>query len=168
MGKQFEWEKLSKLRKVIKDRKTTIVKKSNGTTSGGVILTDETIKPYLDQLADLEAKIAEDKKAMTTEERVDNAAEEVIADAAQNKDDITTTIKDCFAKAFPKKFAKIHKWAYVRPSSGSAGEGPKIKVRVDEYMDRETDTYKYYDANGKAGSAAGSALEWITLDHALL
>jgi len=162
MGKECLWKKASKVRKIIKDRRTTITKSRNGNTVGGIALDDDTIKPYMKQLADIEAQLKKDKDAMSTKERVDDAAKEVMADAAQNKEDITTTIQDCFAKAFPKKFAKIHKWAYVRPSSGSAGEAPKIKVRVDEYMDRELDLYKYYDADGNAGSAAGSALEWIT------
>ena len=165
MGKECLWKKAYKVRKIIKDRRTTITKSRNGNTVGGIALDDDTIKPYMKQLADIEAQLKKDKDAMSTKERVDDAAKEVMADAAQNKEDITTTIQDCFAKAFPKKFAKIHKWAYVRPSSGSAGEAPsrdKIKVRVDEYMDRELDLYKYYDTDGNVACAPGSALEWIT------
>ena len=129
MGKRFEWKKVSKLRKIVKERRTTITKSRNGNTVGGVPLDDETIKPYLKQLADLEAKMEKDREAMSTKERVDYSTQEILADAEQKKDEIVEAVKDCFAKLAPKKFAKIHKWAYVRPSSGSAGEAPSRDSR---------------------------------------
>ena len=97
-------QRINYLRRTIRDRKTTIVKDKNGVQKGGVTLTDETIKPYQKQLADLEAKIAKDKENMSTGERVDTAAAEVIADAEQNKDEIKQYIAEHFAKVFPKKF----------------------------------------------------------------
>jgi len=100
---------------------------------------------------------------MSTKERIDDAAEEVMADAEQNKNDVISIIDNRFSKAFPKKFSKIGKWAYVSPASGSAKAAPKIKVRVDEEIDKELNLYKYYDDKGNAGSTAGSNIEWITL-----
>ena len=49
MGKRCEWDKITKLRRIIKDRRTIIVKKLNGTSGGGVALNDDTIKLYLKQ-----------------------------------------------------------------------------------------------------------------------
>ena len=71
---------------------------------GGIILDDGTIKPYLKELADLEAKIAKDKENMSTGERVDTAAAEVMADAEQKKNEIKQYIAEHFAKVLPKKF----------------------------------------------------------------
>ena len=162
MGKQCDWMKVSRFRTIVKDMKTPVQKSRNGNTVGGTVLNAETVKPYLKQLELLEAKIAKDKEAMSTKDRVDDAAQEVMADAAQNNKKIIEALDDRFAKLAPKKFAKIKKWAYVSPASGSAGEAaPKIKVRVDEYMDKELDLYKYYDSAGNVGCAPGSALDWI-------
>ena len=68
--------RITYLRKTIKDRKTKITKDRHGAPSGGVILNDETIKPYLEQLANLEAKLANDKGAspMAAAPSVDGAA----------------------------------------------------------------------------------------------
>ncbi len=163
MTKQQDWKRKSDLKRIIKNRKTTITKDRHGNPSGGVILDEETIKPYVKKLANLEAQMAANKEAMTTKERVDDAAQEVMADAEQNKNDIISIIDNRFSKAFPKKFLKINKWAYVSPASGSANAAPKIKVRVDEEMDKELNIYKYYDDKGNAGCAAGSIIEWISL-----
>ena len=62
MGKQQDWRRISYLRKVTIDRKTPITKRANGAISGGVTLTDETIKPYVEKLAALEANMKENKK----------------------------------------------------------------------------------------------------------
>jgi len=62
MGKQQDWRRISYLRKVTIDRKTPITKRANGATSGGVTLTDETIKPYVEKLAALEANMKANKK----------------------------------------------------------------------------------------------------------
>ena len=56
MTKQQEWKQITYLRKVIKCGKTSIIKKPSGTISGGVTLTDEAIKPYVEKLSALEAK----------------------------------------------------------------------------------------------------------------
>jgi hypothetical protein len=73
MGKQQDWEKVSKLRKVIKSGKTTEVKDSRtGKIKGGIILTDETVKPYKEKLAKLEAKIKADREQMSNVERTDD------------------------------------------------------------------------------------------------
>ena len=105
MGKQQDWTKVTYLRKIIKDMKTKSVKCSRaGNSKGGVILTDETVKPYMEELAKLEAKIAKEKEEMSAGERVDTAAAEVMADAEQKKDEIKQYIAEHFAKVFPKKF----------------------------------------------------------------
>ena len=62
MGKQQDWRRISYLRKVTIDRKTPITKRANGAISGGVTLTDETIKPYVEKLAALEANMEANKK----------------------------------------------------------------------------------------------------------
>ena len=82
MGKQQDWKKVTTIRKIVKDMKTKSVKCSRtGDMKGGVILTDETAKPYKEELAKLEAKLAKEKEEMSTGERVDTAAAEVMADA---------------------------------------------------------------------------------------
>ena len=174
MGKQQDWEKISKLRKVVKDRKTTIIKNPNGNIKGGVILTDETLKPYMEKLAALEAKIAKDKEQMSIGERVDTAAAEVIADAEQNKDDIKEYIAEQFAKLAPKKFTQpINKWAYIAakgsgdyyknasgqifPRKGDIPENCTFihKVRVHDCIDKDVDMYKYFHEDGTAGCEKG-------------
>jgi hypothetical protein len=73
MGKQQEWKQITYLRKVIKCGKTPITKKPNGTICGGVTLTDETIKPYVEKLAALEANMEANKKqALTTQTTTTN------------------------------------------------------------------------------------------------
>ena len=62
MGKQQDWRRISYLRKVTIDRKTPITKRVSGAISGGVTLTDETIKPYVEKLAALEANMEANKK----------------------------------------------------------------------------------------------------------
>ena len=114
MMKAQQWDKLTYLRKTIKDRRTKIVKDKSGGQKGGVILTDETVKPYMEELAKLEAKMAEDKDKMSAGERVDTAAAEVMAAAEQNKDELKGFIGEQFAKAFPKKMkSQINQWAYI-------------------------------------------------------
>ena len=73
MGKQQDWDKVCKLRKVVKDMKTKEVKVSRtGKIKGGIILTDETVKPYKEKLAKLEAKIKADREQMSNVERIDD------------------------------------------------------------------------------------------------
>ena len=73
MGKQQDWDKACKLRKVVKDMKTKDVKVSRtGKIKGGIILTDETVKPYKEKLAKLEAKIKADREQMSNVERIDD------------------------------------------------------------------------------------------------
>ena len=103
MGKSEDWAKITKPRTTIKNKKTPAVQQG-GKVKGGVILTDETVKPYMEELAKLEAKIAKEKEEMSAGERVDTAAAEVMADAEQNKDEIKQYIAEQFAKAWPKKF----------------------------------------------------------------
>ena len=175
MGKQQNWEKVSKLRKIVKDMKTKAVKCSRtGNMKGGIILNDETVKPYMEELANLEAKLAKEKEEMSTGERVDTAAAEVIADAEQNKDEIKEYIAEQFAKLAPKKFTQqINKWAYIaakgsgdyyKTSSGQVfprkGDIPEEctfihKVRVHECIDNDLDIYKYFHEDGTAGSEKG-------------
>ena len=88
MTKGQDWAKITYLRATIKSRRTKIVKDKNGRTKGGIALDDETIKKYQEQLDVLESKMAKDKEKMTTNERVDNAAEQVIANADVNADKI--------------------------------------------------------------------------------
>lgn len=55
--------KVSALRKIVKDMQTKSVKCSRtGNSKGGVILTDETVKPYMEELSKLEAKMAKEKE----------------------------------------------------------------------------------------------------------
>ena len=73
MGKQQDWDKVSKLRKVVKDMKTKEKKDPHtGKIRGGIILTDETVKPYKEKLAKLEAKIKADREQMSNVERIDD------------------------------------------------------------------------------------------------
>ena len=178
MGKQQDWKKVSTLRKIVKDMKTKAVKCSRtGNIKGGVILTDETVKPYMEELANLEAKLAKEKEEMSTGERVDTAAAEVIADAEQNKDEIKQYIAEQFAKLAPKKFTQqINKWAYIAAKGsgdyyktlsgqifprlqreGDIPEGCTFmhKVRVHECIDNDLDIYKYFHEDGTAGSEKG-------------
>ena len=101
MGKQQEWKQITYLRKVIKCGKTPITKKPNGTISGGVTLTDETIKPYVEKLAALEAKTKTSREQMTNVEHIDDNTAEIIADAEQNKDEIKEYIAEQFATVAP-------------------------------------------------------------------
>ena len=78
MTKKQNWRTNSYLRVIIKDRKTPIIKKRDGRTAGGVSLTDETVKPYEEQLASLEAKVKEAKEQMTTVERMDDNTTEIV------------------------------------------------------------------------------------------
>ena len=175
MGKQQDWKKVSTLRKIVKDMKTKAVKcKRTGNMKGGVILTDEAVKPYMEELANLEAKLAKEKEEMSTGERVDTAAAEVIADAEQNKDEIKEYIAEQFAKLAPKKFTQqINKWAYIAakgsgdyyktlsgqifPRKGDIPEECTFihKVRVHECIDNDLDIYKYFHEDGTAGSEKG-------------
>jgi len=175
MGKQQDWDKVCKLRKVVKDMKTKEKKDPHtGKIRGGIILTDETLKPYKEELTKLEAKIAKDKEQMSIGERVDTAAAEVIADAEQNKDDIKEYIAEQFAKLAPKKFTQpINKWAYIAakgsgdyyknasgqifPRKGDIPENCTFihKVRVHDCIDKDVDMYKYFHEDGTAGCEKG-------------
>ena len=105
MGKQQDWKKVTTLCKIVKDLKTKVRKDlRTGKIQGGVILTDETVKPYMEELAKLEAEIAKEKEQMSTGERVDTAAAEVMAHAEQKKDEIKQYIAEHFAKLCPKTF----------------------------------------------------------------
>ena len=105
--------------------KTKAQKSRNGNSVGGVVLNEETVKPYAKQLADLEAKMAKDKEQMSTKERVDNAAEDVKADAEQNTAKILASLDANFKIAYPKKFMLINKWAYI----DAIGSGDYYKTR---------------------------------------
>lgn len=183
MGKEVDWKRVSKLRKIIKDRRTKVQKSRNGNVVGGKELNDETIKPYLEELAELEAKIAKDKEQMSTGERVDAAAQEAMANDDQNTADTQQFVHECFARAFPNKFRNgIHKWAYVdakgsgdyykrpdgtvHPRTGEIPEGCTFahKVRVQECIDKDLDIYKYWHEDGTADHATGLAsFVWINL-----
>jgi hypothetical protein len=67
MTRSQDWKKITYLRKTIKERKTKVTKDRNGNPGGGIILTDETIKPYLKQLDDLEGKMAETRRQKLVE-----------------------------------------------------------------------------------------------------
>ena len=88
MKRQCSWQKISELRKILKDKKTRVVKGKDGKIKGGVDIVDGSNlhNKYSKELADLEAKMARAKESMTTGERVDTAAQEIIADAALNKE----------------------------------------------------------------------------------
>ena len=183
MGKEVDWKRVSKLRKIIKDRRTKVQKSRNGNVVGGKELNDETIKPYLDELAELGAKIAKDKEQMSTGERVDAAAQEAMANNDQNTADTQQFVHECFARAFPNKFRNgIHRWAYVdakgsgdyykrpdgtvHPRTGEIPEGCTFahKVRVQECIDKDLDIYKYWHEDGTADHATGLAsFVWINL-----
>ena len=174
MALSCDYNKIAYLRKTIRDRRTRIVKDKNGDQKGGVILTDETIQPYERELAALEAKMAEDKEKMKTGERVDAAAEDVKADAEQNKEDLMALINDKFEKLAPNKFKQdINKWAYIDAKGNSdyykrpdgkvyprTGDIPPEctfihKVRVQGCIEKELDLYKFFHEDGTAGHATG-------------
>jgi hypothetical protein len=183
MTKQQEWRRISHLRGIIKDRQTRIIKDQHGNKKGGIILTDETIKPYVRELEALEAKMAKDKEQMTTNERVDDAAEDVKANNDANTAELKAYIDTKFEKLNPKKFKnQINKWAYIQ-AKGSGDhyktpEGKYVKrlgdippgcifihkVRVQEKVDDELDMYKYFHEDGTVGSAIGwDSFDFITL-----
>ena len=63
MGKQQDWDKVCKLRKVVKDMKTKEKKDPHtGKIRFGIILTDETLKPYKEEFTKLEATIAKGER----------------------------------------------------------------------------------------------------------
>lgn len=182
MGEQQDWTKATYLRKIIKNMKTQVRKCSRtGNMKGGVILTDETVKPYMEELAKLEAKFAKEKKQMSTGERVDTAAAEVMADAEQNNDEILAKIAEHFAKLAPTKLTQpIHKWAYIaaegsgdyyktpsgqlfprcNPQSGEMCDIAEAytfihKVRIHKCTDQDLDMYRHFHEDGKAESAKG-------------
>ena len=110
MGKQQIWNKITSLRKIIKEKKTRIVKDNRtGKTKGGVILTDETLNPFKDELAALEAKMAKEKKKCASVSEWTLPQEEVMADASQNKEEIKEYIVEQFTKLSPKKFNNVNK-----------------------------------------------------------
>jgi len=183
MTKQQEWRRIAYLRGIIKDRQTTIVKDKNGNKKGGILLNDETVQPYVTELEALEAKMAKDKETMSTNERVDDAAEHVNAHNDANTERVLAHVSTCFEKLNPKKFkAQINKWAYI-PAKGRAdyyrtpagtyvkrlGDIPPgcifiHKIRIHEKIDDELDMYKYFHEDGTAGSAVGwDSFDFITL-----
>ena len=113
MTNKQDWRKISYLRVIIKDRKTPIIKKRDGRTAGGVSLTDETVKPYKEQLASLEAKVKEAKEQMTTVERMDDNTAELTAHNGINTDRIIESVQEGFSKLAPKKFNCVGKCAYI-------------------------------------------------------
>ena len=120
MTKQQDWRRIAYLRSIIKDRQTTIVKDRNGNKKGGILLNDETVQPYVRELEALEAKMAKEKEKMSTNERVDDAAENVNAHNDANAKKIIAHVGACFEKLNPKKFkTQINKWAYIQ-AKGSA------------------------------------------------
>jgi len=183
MTKQQDWKRITHIRGIIKDRQTKITKDKNGNKRGGILLNDETIKPYVEELKALEAKMAKDKEKMTTNERVDDAAEDVKANNDANTTELKAHIDAQFEKLNPKKFKnQINKWAYIQ-AKGSAdyyktpngrymkriGDIPPgciftHKIRVQEKIDDELDMYKYFHEDGTAGSAIGwDSFDFITL-----
>ena len=78
----------SEVRKIIKDRRTTITKSRKGNLVGGNELIDITLQPHIDELEMLKAKIAKSEETMSTTDRAGDAAEEVMVDAAQNKNEV--------------------------------------------------------------------------------
>ena len=67
------------------------------------------------RLAALEAKMAKDKEEMRIGERMDTAAEEVLADASRNKEDIEEYIVEQLAKLSPKNFNNANTRDYTVP-----------------------------------------------------
>ena len=178
MTKEQDWSKITYLRKTIKDGRSKITKDRHGNKIGGNALTDIELKPYREKLADLEAKMAKDKERMSTGERVDTGAQEVMAQADSNheemKEHVSSELQSFLGKLNPNKFkTKVNKWAYIA-AKGSGdyyrypdgkvfprlGDIPPSctfchKVRVIELIDTETDTYKFCYEDGKPGIATG-------------
>ena len=79
----LQWERIAVLRKTLHDEKEK-VKVSRGKQYGGnpCPIGSDLHNKYSKELADLEAKMARAKESLTTGERVDTAAQEIIADAA--------------------------------------------------------------------------------------
>ena len=65
MDKQWSWNKVYELRKILKDKKTRIVKGKDGKLKGGVDFVDgsDLYNKYSKELADLEAKMARAKES---------------------------------------------------------------------------------------------------------
>ena len=65
MDKQWSWNKVYELRKILKDKKTRIVKGKDGKIKGGVDIVDgsDLYNKYSKELADLEAKMARAKES---------------------------------------------------------------------------------------------------------
>jgi hypothetical protein len=98
MTKQQDWKRVTYLRGIIKNRRSQITKDRHGNTKGGVVLNDETIKPFVAKLKALEEKLAKDKEKMTTNERVDDAADHINAHNDANTDKIMVEVKREFGK----------------------------------------------------------------------
>ena len=81
------------------------------TKKGGVILNDETIKPYVRELEALEAKLAKDKEQMATKQRIDDVADNANANNDANTEMLRQHMDENFAKAFPKQIK-------IRPTNG--------------------------------------------------
>ena len=65
MKRQCSWQKISELRKILKDKKTRVVKGKDGKIKGGVDFVDGSnlYNKYSKELADLEAKMARAKES---------------------------------------------------------------------------------------------------------
>ena len=65
MDKQWSWNKVYELRKILKDKKTRIVKGKDGKLKGGVDFVEgsDLYNKYSKELADLEAKMARAKES---------------------------------------------------------------------------------------------------------
>ena len=77
------------------------------------MLTDETLKPYMEKLAALEAKMNADREQMSTAERMDDNTAEITAHGDANTDKIIESVQQSFAKLAPSKFSRFSKWAYI-------------------------------------------------------
>ena len=130
MTKQQEWRRIAYLRGLIKDRQTTIVKDKNGNKKGGILLNDETVQPYVRELEALEAKIAKDKEKMSTNERVDDAAEHVNAHNDANTEKIIAHVDARLEQLNPTKMKnQINQWAYIEAKgSGDYFKTPKADM----------------------------------------
>ena len=85
MVKQEDGDRITKVRKILKDEKTRVVTDSSGKTKGGVAIVEGSAlhNKYSKELADLEAKVAREKESMSAGDRADTAAAEVMADLRQ-------------------------------------------------------------------------------------
>ena len=163
MVQERDWKKASKLRKIIKDRKTPVKKDSvTGKSKGGVELNDETVTPYEEKLAKLEAKIAKEKEDMSTGQRVDTAAAEVMADASQNKDDMKQFIVDQFAKFCPKMFNGDRDGVAKAPTRNESGPMERAPKHVKKTLQGVL-PFVSTRGGGAAPAVAGAAAKEVAM-----